>query len=338
MRNKKLTRVMALAALTTLATTTMMSGTLAKYTSTLSATTDVDGDDSDQTNAVPIAKWAFNINGTEVDLLRDDGFYAKYSEDEDEVISFGLFDTIYDTVLDEDDGYVSDLQVANGKIAPGTMGGFALDADDGIGEVAFTIENKSDVDATFKLTLSMDADSWGYDVDSWNEISTLPIEFSIDGGTTWGDFVMTYEDVNGDSTDAESPDTTDDVFTMTLEGILQFDGSTATYDDEALKTLFGTNYSNIIVDGGLSSLGITEAVGGVTENNDATDIGLMWRWKFEQEDASGDVLTGDALIAADLIDTMIGIAAAEVGYDTTESDYGDIILPMTAELVFTQID
>lgn len=86
---------------------TLVSGTMARYTST------VTGSDT-----VTVAKWAWTLkNGTNVDLAG--GTYT-----------FGLFDTIKDT------GGVDEEDVKEGLIAPGTEGQFTI-----------TFNNKSEVTA-----------------------------------------------------------------------------------------------------------------------------------------------------------------------------------------------
>lgn len=100
---------------------TLVSGTFAKYTST------VTGKDS-----AAVAKWAFRYGNNEGALTDIDLVSTKE-------ISFNLFDTILDTL---DGGAETDV-VAN-KIAPGTKGSFQ-----------FVVKNTSEVNATFDLTLKV---------------------------------------------------------------------------------------------------------------------------------------------------------------------------------------
>lgn len=100
---------------------TLVSGTFAKYTST------VTGKDS-----AAVAKWAFQYGNNEGALTDIDLVSTKE-------ISFNLFDTILDTL---DGGAETDV-VAN-KIAPGTKGSFQ-----------FVVKNTSEVNATFDLTLKV---------------------------------------------------------------------------------------------------------------------------------------------------------------------------------------
>lgn len=99
---------------------TLVSGTFAKYTST------VTGKDS-----AAVAKWAFQYGNNEGALTNIDLVSTKE-------ISFNLFDTILDTNGD------TETDVAANKIAPGTKGSFQ-----------FVVNNTSEVNATFDLTLKV---------------------------------------------------------------------------------------------------------------------------------------------------------------------------------------
>lgn len=99
---------------------TLVSGTFAKYTST------VTGKDS-----AAVAKWAFQYGNNEGALTDIDLVSTKE-------ISFNLFDTILDTNGD------TETDVAANKIAPGTKGSFQ-----------FVVNNTSEVNATFDLTLEL---------------------------------------------------------------------------------------------------------------------------------------------------------------------------------------
>lgn len=99
---------------------TLVSGTFAKYTST------VTGKDS-----AAVAKWAFQYGNNEGALTDIDLVSTKE-------ISFNLFDTILDTNGD------TETDVAANKIAPGTKGSFQ-----------FVVKNVSEVNATFDLTLEL---------------------------------------------------------------------------------------------------------------------------------------------------------------------------------------
>ena len=122
---------------------TLVSGTMARYTST------VTGSDT-----VTVAKWAWTLqDDSNVDLAG--GTYT-----------FGLFDTIVDTVDGNDDAHVKD-----DRIAPGTKGQFTIH-----------FNNKSEV--TAKVFVSFTS----------NE-AVLPIVYSLDG-TNW---VGTIAELNDDA-------------------------------------------------------------------------------------------------------------------------------------------
>lgn len=75
---------------------TLVSGTLAKYTSTVTGS-----------NTATVAKWAWQYKGNNLTLNND-------------VVTFELFDTVYD-----EDG-TEEEDVADGVIAPGTSGSFII--------------------------------------------------------------------------------------------------------------------------------------------------------------------------------------------------------------------
>ena len=111
---------------------TLVSSTLAKYTSQVSGT-----------DTATVAKWKWNYTGTNV------------SETE----KFDLFNTIIDTDTDAEEEDVK----AN-LIAPGTKGSFT-----------FSLQNLSDVNATYSVTFSSElVGGTGY----------LPIKFTLKQGST----------------------------------------------------------------------------------------------------------------------------------------------------------
>ena len=115
----------------------LVSGTWARYTSTVSGS-----------DTATVAKWNWTYNG---------GSLATTGEGEK--LTFGLFETIVDTV----DG-ATDEDVDAGLIAPGTKGQFKL---------SFT--NASEVNAEYTVTFS-----------SSEEVA--PIEYSLDG-SHWVDTI-----------------------------------------------------------------------------------------------------------------------------------------------------
>ena len=94
-----------------------------------------------------VAKWSFKVGGT--DIVTTDTF------------TFDLFKTVTDT-----DGKTTDTDVVSANtdrvIAPGTSGSFAL-----------VLDNKSEVSAKYGIEYTV------------TNTAKIPVEFSVDGGTTW---------------------------------------------------------------------------------------------------------------------------------------------------------
>ena len=139
MKNNKMMRIAAVILMMTLLTTCAISGTFAKYTASAS------GEDTAR-----VAKWDITYNSGNLE----------------DTITFGLFDTakIGDTKTSAaDDTNVKNAANASDAaiIAPGTTGSFT-----------FTISNKSEVTAQYKID---------YTVTN----SGIPIEYSVDNGLTW---------------------------------------------------------------------------------------------------------------------------------------------------------
>lgn len=99
------------------------------------------------TDTVQIAKWAWNISGADIDATT-----TEYTLD--------LFSTIKDTATY---GTTNEAHVIDGKIAPGTQGAFDIQ-----------ITNNSEVDAEYSVTFGEE-----------NPLGAA-IEYSTDGGNTWG--------------------------------------------------------------------------------------------------------------------------------------------------------
>ena len=115
MKKNRMMRLAAFLLVCVLLTTSVISGTYAKYVSTATAT-----------DTASVAKWQINVGTVNI------------AQKDTQVITFGLFDTINDT---KDDG--TETHVSSGLIAPGTKGAFDV-----------TITNNSEVHANIKATLS----------------------------------------------------------------------------------------------------------------------------------------------------------------------------------------
>lgn len=145
MRKNKMMRLASGLLVAVLLTTSMISGTFAKYTSTKS------GSDSAR-----VAKWSIIANGTEDITLADPA-----------TITFDLFGTIEDTAAPSETDVKNLSDPADGKtvIAPGTKGSFEL-----------TVQNKSEVNAIYTITLAESNDD------------EIPLKYSVDG-ENWVDSI-----------------------------------------------------------------------------------------------------------------------------------------------------
>ena len=115
MKKNRMMRLAAFLLVCVLLTTSVISGTYAKYVSTATAT-----------DTAKVAKWQINVGTVNI------------TQADTQVITFGLFDTINDT-----DGSGEEKHVSAGLIAPGTKGAFDV-----------TITNNSEVHANIKAALS----------------------------------------------------------------------------------------------------------------------------------------------------------------------------------------
>ena len=115
-KENKLTKVAIFALLIAIVAIVLVSGTYARYTTSLTGT-----------DSVQIAKWAWNISGADIDANT-----TSYTLD--------LFSTIKDTATY---GTTNEANVIDGKIAPGTTGAFDIQ-----------ITNKSEVNAEYEYKFS----------------------------------------------------------------------------------------------------------------------------------------------------------------------------------------
>ncbi|MBR6564968.1 MAG: hypothetical protein IKK71_05985 [Clostridia bacterium] len=118
MKKNTMMRIASVLLVVVLLTTSVISGTFAKYIST--------GVGSD---IARVAKWSIEVEGTEIGVAGDTA------------VAFDLFSTVKDSNGTDDE---TDMNPADGTIiAPGTSGSFAID-----------IENKSEVNAKYTIALT----------------------------------------------------------------------------------------------------------------------------------------------------------------------------------------
>lgn len=145
MKKNRMMRLAAVLLVLVLLTTSVISGTFAKYTSTVSGA-----------DTATVAKWSFTQKKADNDTAE------LIVANKTETITFDLFATINDSTDGNDE-----TEVANDKIAPGTMGSFKLE-----------IQNTSEVDAVYTLVLTEKQEN--------NNTTVIPIQYSYDG-YTWKD-------------------------------------------------------------------------------------------------------------------------------------------------------
>lgn len=124
MKNFKSTRLIALLACLCLATSCFVGGTLAKYTSTATAT-----------STATVAKWSIQLDGAEL------------AADPAPTVTFNLFDAAYDldATGNVDTTPDTDIVEEGFLIAPGCGGSYALD-----------IQNLSEVNAQYSIDFSIE--------------------------------------------------------------------------------------------------------------------------------------------------------------------------------------
>lgn len=186
MRKNRMMRLASILLVCVLLTTSVISGTFAKYTSEATAT-----------STATVANWSFDVAGT--DITNE----ATFTVD--------LFTTISD---DESIG-TDDENVEDGKIAPGTGGSFNL-AIENTSEVAakYTITLEGVDDEGVPLQFSKDQTTW-YDIDD----ATNPELFSVTSDTLavgsaavnsapiYWRWVFTVEAADGTTTARDTADT-----------------------------------------------------------------------------------------------------------------------------------
>lgn len=123
--------------------------------------------DADVKATASVAKWSIDVEGTEI---------ANATK---QTVNVDLFTTLY-----EEDGQNTETDVAGTSlIAPGTGGSFDLD-----------VKNLSEVNAKYDIAFTIE------------NTSSIPLEFSTDGGTTWSfaiaDVNVSGKEINMGATDA----------------------------------------------------------------------------------------------------------------------------------------
>ena len=118
MKKNYMMRIASVLLVVVLLTTSIISGTLAKYTSSVEASA-----------IATVAKWDIKVNNSKISVSNPN-------------ITFDLFDTVKDS-----NGVGDESNVVSKKIAPGTSGSFA-----------FKIENFSEVNAQYTVALTEEND------------------------------------------------------------------------------------------------------------------------------------------------------------------------------------
>lgn len=156
MKKNKMMRAATGMLIAALLTTSVISGTFAKYTSTAS------GNDT-----ATVAKWSFKVNDKEIAVTGNN-----------ETVTFDLFTTINDT-----DGKSETDVTGIKKIAPGTSGSFAM-----------KMQNDSEVTAEYSITLtetntgniplqySLDGKTWADSIDALSKIENKNL--AVNGNET----------------------------------------------------------------------------------------------------------------------------------------------------------
>ena len=133
MKRNRMMRIASFLLIAVLATTCAISGTFAKYTEEFEAT-----------SSARVAKWDINFKNA--------------STDAETAFAFDLFATVNDTLSPSDD----ETDVADGCIAPGTMGSFAI-----------KIVNDSEVNVKYSLVLAQEAK------DTTDATHVIPIQYCL---------------------------------------------------------------------------------------------------------------------------------------------------------------
>ena len=187
MKKNKMMRIASVLLVAVLLSTSVISGTFAKYTSTATG--------SDEAR---VAKWDFKVSGSTVNS---------------NTFTFDLFKTINDTA----GGAESDINPSDGTIiAPGTQGSFEI-----------TLKNDSEVTAQYKIDytvtntnnipvkFSLDGTDWKDDIDELDV--TTPVTVAIGATATPVTVYWMWEFERG-TTDGEKETNNGDDTTLGLAG------------------------------------------------------------------------------------------------------------------------
>lgn len=133
--------------------TCLISGTLAKYTSTATGSA-----------TATVAKWAIKVGGSNIATT--------------DTVTFDLFETVK-----EADGTAEETDVAAGKIAPGTGGSFELQiANESEVDAKYSIALTETNTSSIPIQYSLDKTAWADDLTAINTAQT-DVELDKENGT-----------------------------------------------------------------------------------------------------------------------------------------------------------
>ena len=209
MKKNRMMRLASILLVCVLLTTSVISGTFAKYTSTASGS-----------DTARVAKWSFNVGDINI------------AKTETTVIAFDVFKTIMDETLDADDAEVYGDKV----IAPGTRGEFTIKLAntsevDAKYAIDFQVTNVADP-TVIPLWYSLNETEWTQNITTLNIPASADTQLDYNGGAKDSDEVTVYWKWKYEGETGESQtDTTD-----TVLGIYAAAGSAATVTVTATVT------------------------------------------------------------------------------------------------------
>ena len=154
MKKNKMMRIASVLLVAVLLSTSVISGTFAKYTSTATGT-----------DSAKVAKWDFKVNGSTVNS---------------NTFTFDLFKTINDT----DGSAETDINPSDGTIiAPGTQGSFEITLkNDSEVTAQYTIDYTVTNDNNIPVKFSLDGSTWKDSIDALDV--TTPVKVAIGATAT----------------------------------------------------------------------------------------------------------------------------------------------------------